>query len=160
SVRSFSRRLAHLFASFAVVISLSVLAGYLFGLDAWPAQASGWASHFSSVLSNLGDWSGQGTPSMRMAPSAAFAFLLNGVALTIPEVETRGGARPAQHLGLVALFLSLLVALGHAYHVSPPQNVTLTRGWPEMTTLMAMIFVALSIGVVCARPRNGLVSLL
>jgi PAS domain S-box-containing protein len=160
AVRAFSRRLAQLFASVAVVISLSVLAGYLLGLNAWPAQASGWASQLGSVLSNWGDFSGEGILSTRMAPSAAFAFLLNGVALTMLDVETRGGARPAQHLGLIALFLSLLVALGHVYQISPLQNFILTRGWPEMTTLMAMIFVALSIGVVCARPRNGLISLL
>ena len=35
SARGFSRRLAQLFASIAVIISLSVLAGYLFGLEAW-----------------------------------------------------------------------------------------------------------------------------
>jgi PAS domain S-box-containing protein len=160
AVRAFLRRLAQLFASVAVVISMSVLAGYLFGLDAWHAQASGWASQFSSVLGNWGDWGGQGILATRMAPSAAFAFLLNGVALTMLDVETRGGARPAQHLGLIALFLSLLIALGHVYQISPLQNFILTRGWPEMTTLMAMIFVALSIGVVFARPRNGLISLL
>ncbi len=160
SAGGFLRRLAQLFASIAVVISLSVLAGYLFSLDAWPVSASGWVSQLSAVLSDWGDSIGQGSFSTRMAPSAAFAFLLNGVALTMLDVETRGGARPAQHLGLTALFLSLLVALGHAYQTSPLQNFIVARGWPEMTTLMAMIFVALSIGVVCARPRNGLVSLL
>src|SRR4030095_1225010 len=36
----------------------------------------------------------------------------------------------------------------------------LVKGWPEMTSVMAIIFVALSIGVVCARPRSGLVALL
>jgi PAS domain S-box-containing protein len=163
-VRRFSRRLAQLFASVAVVISMSVLAGYLLGLETWPAQASGWASQLGSVLGNWGNMGGQELLSTRMAPSAAFAFLLNGVALTMLDVETRGGARPAQHLGLTALFLSLLVALGHAYQISPLQNFILTgawaSGWPQMTTMMAMIFVALSIGVVFARPRNGLISLL
>jgi PAS domain S-box-containing protein len=160
SGQRFSRRLAQLFASVAVVISLSVLAGYLFGLDAWPAQASGWASHLGSVLRDWRDLHGQGILSTRMAPSAAFAFLLNGIALTMLDVETRGGARPSQHLGLISLFLSLLFVLGHAYQISPLQHFILRRGWPEMTTLTAMIFVALSIGVVCARPRNGLISLL
>src|SRR5215510_9754655 len=157
SARGFPRRLAQLFASVAVIISLSVLAGYLFGLDAWPVRAGGWVSHIGAALR---DSDGHGSYSTRMAPSAAFAFLLNGVALTMLDVETRGGARPAQHLGLTALFLSLLVALGHAYQTSPLQNLILLKGWPEMTTVMAMIFVALSIGVVCARPRSGLVSLL
>jgi hypothetical protein len=157
SAHGVPRRLAQLFASVAVVISVSVLAGYMFGLDAWPVSAGGWISHLGAALGDSG-W--QGSFSTRMAPSAAFAFLLNGVALTMLDVETRGGARPAQHLGLIALFLSLLVALGQAYQTSPLQNFILAEGWPEMTTLMAMIFVALSIGVVCARPRSGLVSLM
>ena len=157
SARGVPRRLAQLFASVAVVISMSVLAGYMFGLDAWPVSAGGWISHLGAALGDSG-W--QGSFSTRMAPSAAFAFMLNGVALTMLDVETRGGARPAQHLGLIALFLSMLVALGHAYQTSPFQNFILAEGWPEMTTLMAMIFAALSIGVVCARPRSGLVSLL
>jgi PAS domain S-box-containing protein len=157
SGRRVSRRLAQLFASVAVVISVSVLAGYLFGVEALAAPVSGWASQLGAVF---GDLSGQGSLSTRMAPSAAFAFLLNGIALTMLDVETRGGARPAQHLGVTALFLSLLVAVGHAYQTSPLENFIVARGWPEMTALMAMIFIALSIGVVCARPRNGLVSLL
>jgi PAS domain S-box-containing protein len=156
----FPRRLAQLFASVAVVISVAVLAGYMFGLHAGPVSAGGWASHLGAVLNEWGDSGARGSFSTRMAPSAAFAFLLNGVALTMLDVETRGGARPAQHLGLIALFLSLLVALGQAYQTSPLQNFILVRGWPEMTTVMAMIFVALSIGVVCARPRSGLVALL
>jgi PAS domain S-box-containing protein len=160
SAPRFPRRLAQLFASVAVVISVAVLAGYMFGLDTGPVSAGGWASHLGAVLNELGDSGARGSFSARMAPSAAFAFLLNGVALTMLDVETRGGARPAQHLGLIALFLSLLVALGQAYQTSPLQNFILIKGWPEMTTAMAMVFVALSIGVVCARPRNGLVALL
>src|SRR5262245_45283865 len=97
----FSRRLAQLFASAAALISVSVLAGYLigyfFGLDALAAPAKGWASQLSAVLNNWGDLGGQGSISTRMAPGAAFAFLLNGIALTIIDVETRGGIRPSQH---------------------------------------------------------------
>jgi hypothetical protein len=124
SARGVPRRLAQLFASVAVVISMSVLAGYMFGLDAWPVSVGGWISHLGAALGDSG-W--QGSFSTRMAPSAAFAFLLNGVALTMLDVETRGGARPAQHLGLIALFLSLLVALGHAYQTSPFQNLVLAE---------------------------------
>src|SRR4030095_5304300 len=160
SAPRFPRRLAQLFASVAVVISVAVLAGYMFGLHAGPVSAGGWASHLGAVLNEWGDSGAQGSFSTRMAPSAALAFLLNGVALTMLDVETRGGARPAQYLGVVALFLSRLVALVHAYQTSPLQNFILVKGWPEMTTLMAMIFVALSIGVICARPRSGLGALL
>ena len=160
SAPRFPRRLAQLLASVAVVISVAVLAGYMFGLNAGPVSAGGWASHIGAALNEWGDSAARGSFSTRMAPSAAFAFLLNGVALTMLDVETRGGARPAQYLGLTALFLSLLVALGQAYQTSPLQNFILVKGWPEMTTVMAMIFIALSTGVVCARPRSGLVSLL
>src|SRR5262249_22908085 len=127
------RRLAQLFASVAVVISIAVLAGYMFGLHAGPVSADGWASHLGAVLNEWGDSAARGSFSTRMAPSAAFAFLLNGIALTMLDVETRGGARPAQHLGLTALFLSLLIALGKAYQTSPLQNFILFKGWPQMT---------------------------
>ncbi len=157
SVVGLPRRLAQLLAAMAVVISVLALAGRILGLDAWAAGVSGWASQVGTVL---GDMSAQGGLSARMAPSAAFAFLLNGVALTTLDVETRGGSRPAQHLGLVALFLSLLVAIGHAYQTSPLEHFIVARGWPEMTALMAIIFIALSVGVVCARPRNGMIALL
>src|SRR4030095_16819236 len=116
--------------------------------------------NFPAVLNEWGDSGARGSFSTRMAPSAALAFLLNGVALTMLDVETRGGARPAQHLGLTALFLALWVALDQAYQTSPLQNFILVKGWPEMTSVMAIIFVALSIGVVCARPRSGLVAVL
>src|SRR5215475_6992017 len=54
SAHGFPPRLAQFFASVAVVISISVLVGYLFGLGAWPVSASGWASRLGAVLSDLG----------------------------------------------------------------------------------------------------------
>jgi PAS domain S-box-containing protein len=150
----YSRRLAQLSASIAAAIAVAGLAGYLFG---WDASVGGWLAQLAAAL---GHWSGQGAITARMAPSAALAFLLNGVALTMLDVETRRGARPAQHLALIALFLSIVVALGHIYQVSSLYSIFTAEGWPEMTALTAGIFVALSIGVVCARPRSGLMSLL
>jgi PAS domain S-box-containing protein len=150
----YSRRLAQLCASVAAAIAVATLAGFIFG---WDASVGGWLAQLAAAV---GHWSGQGALSARMAPTTAFAFLLNGVALTMLDVETRRGARPAQHLALVALFLSLVVALGHAYQISTLYNFFSAEGWPEMTALTAGIFVALSVGVVFARPRSGLVSLL
>ncbi len=160
--RRFSRRLAQLLASVAAAIAMVVLAGYLLGWDASAAAAAAGAGdgNWLALLGAVGGhWGWQGGFATRMAPSAALAFLLNGVALTMLDVETRRGSRPAQHLALIALLLSLSVALGHAYQTSFYEFIV-ARGWPEMTALTAVIFVALSIGVVCARPRNGLVSLL
>src|SRR5262249_50650538 len=158
--RGYSRRLAQLCSSVAAAIAVAALAGYAFN---WYASAAGVAS-VSGWLTRLGAstgyWNGTASLSIRMAPSAAFAFLLNGIALTMLDVETRRGSRPAQHLALIALFLSLVVALGHAYQASVLYNFIAASGWPEMTGLTAIIFVALSCGVVCARPSSGLVSLL
>src|SRR5262249_424777 len=108
----FSRRIAQIFASVPSVIALIALAGYPLGWDAGVASGNGWLAGMGAILPHLG---GQGSFATRMAPSAAFAFLLNGVALTTLDFETRRGARPAQHLALIALLLSLIVALGHAY---------------------------------------------
>ena len=155
--RGYSRRMAQLCASTAAAIAVASLAGYLFGWGSGLASVGGWLSQVGAAA---GFGSGTTSLSIRMAPSAAFAFLLNGIALTMLDVETRRGSRPAQHLSLIALFLSLVVALGHAYQASVLYNFLATRGWPEMTGLMAIIFVALSFAVVCARPKSGLVSLL
>src|SRR5262245_678888 len=155
--RGYSRRVAQLCASTAAAIAVAVLAGYLFGWGSSFASLGGWLSHLGAAL---GYGSATASLSARMAPSAAFAFMLNGIALTTLDVETRRGTRPAQQLALIALFLSLVVALGHAYQTSVLYNFLAARGWPEMTGLMAVIFVALSFGVVCARPGSGLVSLL
>src|SRR5262249_44408752 len=153
----YSRRLAQLCSSVAAAIAVAALAGYFFNWYAGAASVSGWLTRIGAAA---GYWSEPTNFSIRMAPSAAFAFLLNGIALTMVDVETRRGARPAQHLALIALFLSLMVALGHAYQTSVLYNFIAARGWPEMTGAMAIIFVALSFGVVCARPRSGLISLL
>ncbi|MGH9767537.1 MAG: hybrid sensor histidine kinase/response regulator, partial [Blastocatellia bacterium] len=159
--RGFSRRLAQLCASVAALIAVVVLAGYVFG---WDASVGGWLAQLGAARAagGHGSLSTQSVSIMqgRMAPSAAFAFLLNGVALTMLDVETRRGARPAQHLALIALALSLAVALMPAYQISAQLWPFTVGDWPEMTALTAGIFVALSIGVVCARPRSGLVSLL
>src|SRR5262245_24843686 len=152
-----SRRIAQLCASVAAAIAVAELAGYFFGWGSGGASLSGWLSQLGSAL---GHGSGTASLYLRMAPSSAFAFLLNGIALTMLDVETRRGSRPAQHLALIALFLSLVVALGHAYQTPVLYNFLAARGWPEMTGLTAIIFVALSFAVVCARPASGLVSLL
>lgn len=152
--RRISRRMAQLCAAVVAAISVVALAGYAFG---WDASVGGWLAQIGAAL---GHWSAHGGLTTRMAPSAAFAFLLNGIALTMLDVETRRGTRPAQHLGLIALLLSLVVALGHAYQISSQHWPFNAKAWPDMTALTAGVFAALSIGVVCARPRNGMVSLL
>src|SRR5262249_45528445 len=126
--KGYSRRLAQLCSSVAAAIAVAVLAGYFFNWYASAASVSGWLTQIGAAA---GNWSGPTNLSIRMAPSAAFAFLLNGIALTMLDVETRRGARPAQHLALIALFLSLMVALGHAYQTSVLYNYIAARGWPE-----------------------------
>ncbi|MCG3163670.1 MAG: Sensor histidine kinase RcsC [Acidobacteria bacterium] len=153
--RNFARRGAQFCASVAAAISVAVLIGYAAG---WDAGVGGWLAQLGVAIGNLSAPEGV---SAQMAPSAACAFLLNGIALATLDVETRRGARPAQYLALIAFLLSLVVALGHAYQTSLLHHWFFAAwGWPEMTALMAVIFIALSIGVVCARPRSGVVSLL
>ncbi len=155
--RGYSRRAAQICSSIAAAIAVASLVGYLFGLDSRVASVGGWVAQLGAVT---GFWSVPALLSIRMAPSTAMAFLLNGVALTMLDVETRRGSRPAQHLAMIGLLLSVVVALGHAYQAPILNEFLASRGWPEMTGLIAIIFIALSIGVVCARPGAGLISLL
>lgn len=152
--RKYVRRAAQLCASVVAAIAVVVLTGYALG---WDAGFGGWLARTGAAF---GQGNGAESVSAQMAPSVAFAFLLNGVALATLDAETNRGTRPAQYLALTTLALSLVVALGRVYQTSPPYDFFAARGWPEMTAIVAFILIALSIGIVCARPRSGVISLL
>ncbi len=91
-----------------------------------------------------------------MAPNTALNFLLVGSALLFLNVETRRGRRPAQFLVLASALIALLAVVGYAY------GVTYLYGLPAfipMALNTALAFLALSLGILCARPDRGLMTL-
>ncbi len=154
------RRAAQASAIAAVTLALLTFVGYLFdwnfGVERWllwrqtPAQG--------------GAFPGQ------MAPNTTLCFLLSGISLLLLDAELRRGGRPAQfssqsqypsqypsqYLALAALLISLTALLGHVYGMPSFYNL---GPWPGMAPYTAVSFVALSAGLVCARPEQGLMAI-
>ncbi len=92
----------------------------------------------------------------RIAPNTGFNFLLVGAALLLLDWERPSGARPAQLIALVPSGIALTSLFGYAYGVG--ELYGFSRGIP-MALPTAVAFLALGIGILCARPDRGLVSL-
>ncbi len=147
------RRFAQLSALAAIVIALLTLAEYLFG---WDPGIDGW------LVGGRREFGG-GDPSFprelddRMGPSTGIDLLLIGGALLLIDFEGRDESRPGQHMAAATMILSLLALLGyiygtpHFYEIGP---------WPGMALHSAVSFIALSLGVLYARPEQGLMALL
>ncbi|HLA80592.1 MAG TPA: PAS domain-containing sensor histidine kinase, partial [Thermoleophilia bacterium] len=127
------RRLGVLFAGTVALIGGLTLTEHLIGWDLGIDQ-----------LLFTGSPSGIGTfPSVRIATNAALNFLLIGIALLIPDVETRRGARPAQYLALTAAVVSLLALAGHLYGVARLQDFAFAV---PMVQSAALTFLVLCMG--------------
>ncbi len=92
----------------------------------------------------------------RIAPNTGLNFLLAGAALASLDWELRSGARPAQVIALVPSAIALTSVLGYVYGVG--ELYGFARHIP-MALPTAFGFLVLGIGILCARPGHGLVSL-
>ena len=92
----------------------------------------------------------------RMAPVTAFNFFLLGAAFLMIDLEILNLRRPARWLALVVLVDSFVAVLGYAYGV---QLLYRIGGYSSMSLHAALLFIAISIGFLCARPSRGLMSL-
>ena len=93
----------------------------------------------------------------RMAPNTAMGFVLLGSSLLLIDTETRGGRRPAQFLALATATLALLAITGYAYSIISFIRVA---SFVPMALHTALVFFALSTGVLLARPDRGLIATL
>jgi two-component system, sensor histidine kinase and response regulator len=93
----------------------------------------------------------------RMAPNTAFSFLLIGLALMLLDVKLGRSFRPAEILSLSTAWIALLAIIGYAY-----SSVSLIgiESFIPMALNTAVTFAVLSAGVLCARPHEGLMSIL
>jgi signal transduction histidine kinase len=85
------------------------------------------------------------------------SFLLLGIGLLVIDKETPGGQRPAQYLGFVVFILAFFSVLGAIYEfVFLHSSITYTFH----VALMAITLLALALGVFCAHPDKGILSIL
>ncbi|HKD37835.1 MAG TPA: histidine kinase dimerization/phospho-acceptor domain-containing protein, partial [Pirellulales bacterium] len=89
----------------------------------------------------------------QIAPNTALTLLLLGVALAMLDVNLWSGRRPSEWMALVAGLVALLALVGYAYGVKPLFGV----GWLNPMALnTAAASAAIAIGILCARPDQGL----
>jgi len=91
----------------------------------------------------------------RMAPNTALNFLLLGGALFFLDSRTRGRRWPAQYLALAVVGISLPALVGYLYGVTYLYGVA---SYIPMALHTALTFVLLSVGLLSARPRRGLMA--
>ena len=91
----------------------------------------------------------------RMAPNTALNFFLLGGALFFLDSRTRGRRWPAQYLALAVVGISVPALVGYLYGVTYLYGVA---SYIPMALHTALTFVVLSVGLLSARPRRGLMA--
>ena len=106
------------------------------------------------LFSDKLDAAGSGRPN-GMAPNTAVNFILIGLALVVVD---RPGGRirwPAQLLAVTAGVTSLLALIGYAYDLPSFYGI---GSQMAMALPTALTFFVSSVGILCARPRLGIMS--
>ncbi len=132
-------------AVLVVLLGLLTLSEYLFGRSFGIDQL---------VFIDPSEAAGLSLPG-RPSPNTAFEFVLVGFALLWLDMETRGGHRPAEVLGVTAGLIALLGLVGYAYNVKSLYKVA---SYSSMALHTAATLMVLSIAVLFARPDHGLMA--
>jgi signal transduction histidine kinase len=88
-------------------------------------------------------------PPGQMATNTTVAFTLAGAALLWLDVVTERGYRPALWLATVGLAIASLALVGYLYGAQPLYEIDVAAG---MAISTALAFLAIHVGVHCARP--------
>jgi two-component system, sensor histidine kinase and response regulator len=92
----------------------------------------------------------------RIAPNTGLNFALIGLALWLLEGTSRSRPAPAQLVALVSIGIAGASLLGYVYGVAEMYGVL---DYIPMALPTAISFFALGLGILCARPDRGIVSL-
>lgn len=130
-----------------VLIGLTTLAEYLFGLDLGIDNVL-----FRGALTATGV-----VHPGRMAPTTALAFAILGSALLFIDYEFRNKIRPAEWLALFACLMGFVATLGYVYGAEALYRVSI---YSSMALHTAILFVLLSLAILFARPGRGIVAVL
>ncbi len=88
-----------------------------------------------------------------LSPNNAICILVSGLALLLLNASPVGGVRVYQYLAFIPLLLSISALVGYTYklqYFSAPESVN------YMLLPTAIAFLVLSLGILCSRPREGL----
>ncbi len=92
-----------------------------------------------------------------MPPNAALAFLFLGTSLALLGLRSRYNFLAAQSLALLVGAIALLTIVGYIFGASTLARVAHFMPIPLNT---ALLFLVMSLGVICARPESGLMHIL
>ena len=126
----------------ALVLALLVTAAGVAGL---------YGLLFGNAMRNTGDGR-----TNRMAPNAAFNFVLLGLAMAMQRRPGRFTSVLAQIFAVIVLFAAQAALIAHAYQSGWFESI----GWfNRMTMPTALAFVALSLGVMTLSSEEGLIGI-
>ena len=137
------RRIAQALAAGVVLIAIVRLAGYALGWDNGPDR---WL--FRQSLDQYE------TPN-RMAPNTAACFLFCGLALLLLDTKLRRNYRPAEVLALASALVALVAIIGYSYSAL---SLIAIQSFIPMALNTAAAFALVSVGILCARPAEGLMA--
>ncbi len=140
-----TRRVARTFALVVLVIGLLTLLEYLFG----------WKLGIDQLLFHEAGGEADSPVPGQMAPNAALCFALLGSSLTLVDSSSGRVRYLSQSLALAAGTIGLLALIGYAYGVDSLRGPS---PYVHMALHAAIAFVLLSVGVLAARPDQGLMS--
>ncbi|MDD5559719.1 GAF domain-containing sensor histidine kinase [Candidatus Methylomirabilis sp.] len=151
STNRWSRRVAQIPASIVVLIGLLALSEYLY--EYLFGQDLGIDGLLLQERRNLVPHLNPG----RMAFTSALSFLLLGSALLLLDVKTRSGYWPAEHVAVAVSSVAFLTLVAYLYG-----GVAIHQVYPFATVAppTALLFLALSIGVVFARAQHRIVGVM
>lgn len=147
SVTNRVRRIANIAASIVLVIGLTRVAAYIAGVDVGFDQL---------LFPNAIEADSSGIPN-RMAPNTATLFVVLGLAMLVIDWTTKRNWRLAEWLAIAAILLSMIATLGYLYGVGALYQVDF---FIPMAVNTAVTFFVLGHGVLMARPKKGLCSIL
>ena len=127
---------------------LVALIGLLSLVEYW----SGWDLGINNLLFTESPGAPETFTPGLMSPVTGLNFLFVGLALSVLELTTRDGNRPAQFLAIPPLFLAFLALLGYLFGEHAFYHL---REFTAMAVHTAAAFVILSLGIICSRPYSG-----
>ncbi len=93
----------------------------------------------------------------RMAPNTALNFLLCGMSLVFLDCQKSWRVRPSEVFAIAGALVSLLAIVGYAYSAV---NLIGIDAYIPMAFNTATSFLVICVGILCARPTQGLMSVI
>ena len=128
----------------------------LLGTLTFSENLVGWNLGIDQLLATEPPGAAGVTGPNRIGMPASFSFVLLGPALLLLSRQSSRGRRPLQQpFALVVVLVALLPTIGYLYGASELYLIARYTGiaWPTAVALLA-----LGLGVLCARPQDGLMA--